>query len=166
MDKPLNKIAVGAATSLVVLAITTFISMGYYHVEANEVVAEMALQNQVALQSLECVPEQLSKIQGQLGELVKEVTTKDGKALVGNFGHDEGYIQINLFGQAAKYAEYNKARVTNLTNPSHPSYILPVKGTFSDPDSMCLIRVSAKAAHDMLETDNGSFRVRLERIYE
>ena len=81
---------------------------------------------------------------------------------MGNFGRDEGYIQVNVSGRAARYAKEVRARVTNITNESHPSYILPIKGTYSEPNPEYIVRVSQKAARDMYEVNNNEFRVQIE----
>ena len=159
-----NKVFIGVLIALFATGITTFVPLAYYQVQAYKETDKIARANQQQLEILKDVPDKLDKIENAIRGIYKELTTIQGIALVGNFGLDEEYIQINSIGKAARYGSMKFAKVTNLTISSHPSCILPIKGTYVDTQSENIMRVSSKAAINMFESNNSQFQVQIEQM--
>jgi hypothetical protein len=162
----LNKVILGVSIPILLTLLTFSFNAVCSHVALNWETAALASSNAVTLeshiQSEKNLPQQIEQLQSTINDIYRDMNTIQGVAKVGNFGRDEGYIQVNISGRASKYVKEVKAKVTNITNETHPSYVLPIKGTYSDPNPECIIRVSEKAARDMYEVNNGQFRVQIE----
>ncbi len=157
-----NKIIMGISIPITLSLIYFVWGVAQSHVMMNLDTAALAAANAKALQEQQSVPEQLTQIQGAMNEIFKEITTVEGLAKVGTFGSDEEYIQVNRLGKASRYVKSEKARVTNLDSEDRHSKVLPVSGTYSDPNPDCIIKVSQRAAQDLVVT-GGSFRVQIQQ---
>jgi hypothetical protein len=73
-------------------------------------------------------------------------------------------IYINIYGNAARFSDVNKVKVTNLSRESRPSRDLIVTGTIQNPNQQVLGEIGVRAAAMLGATGKDEITVKIEPV--
>ena len=105
------------------------------------------------------------QMQRALEELTFEIRTVSGWARVQESNSvSECCMRINTSSVAAKYANEEKARVTNLSHPDRPSTVVNISGTYRNSDREYLAVLSELAGNRIEAEKNSQIDIIIQPI--
>jgi len=148
--------------SLIVIALLT---SGFRKVQAEyQTYQSMKVEVQATQQMRQQIEQQtiiLRRVADDTAAMKRDLLTVTGRAVIRDIGNDT-CLRVNSLSRAAKYANMEKARITNLTSSEMPSVVVQIEGTFQNADESWLATLSQHAGKLIDARAGESIKVRIE----